>query len=324
MKSLQFSTFGNAADVIEVVDVAEPDAPQAGEVVAAVEYAPINPSELLMIRGFYGVKPPLPAPLGQEGVARVVALGKGVTNLGVGDRVSVPWGNPVWRKRLLLKAAGLERVPASADPQQLSMVRTNSPTAGILLQEFADLKRGDWIVQNAGNSGVGRNVIAFAREWGIKTVSLVRREELVADLQAAGGDVVLVDGPGIAKQVEQATGGAKIRLAFDGVAGEATASLAAILAPGGKLVFYAGMSGKPGAVHPGLVIFKNISLVGFWLGNPAWSSSPKVAEHVATAVRLIDEGKLKVPVAAVYPLTAAKEAIAHAQRGGKVLFKPTG
>jgi NADPH:quinone reductase-like Zn-dependent oxidoreductase len=73
-------------------------------------------------------------------------------------------------------------------------------------------------------------VIAFAREWGIKTVNLVRREELVQDLRAAGGDVVLVDGPGVAKQVEQATGGAKIRLAFDGVAGEATGSLTAILA----------------------------------------------------------------------------------------------
>ena len=68
MKFLQFSAFG------EVADIAEPN-PQAGEVVAAVEYAPINPSELLMIRGFYGVKPPLPDPLGQEGVAQVVALG---------------------------------------------------------------------------------------------------------------------------------------------------------------------------------------------------------------------------------------------------------
>jgi NADPH:quinone reductase-like Zn-dependent oxidoreductase len=323
MKSLQFSAFGNAAEVIEVADIAEPN-PQAGEVVAAVEYAPINPSELLMIRGFYGVKPPLPAPLGQEGVAQVVALGQGVTNLKVGDRVSVPWGNPVWRERVVLKAAVFQPVPASADPQQVSMVRTNSPTAGILLREFSDLGRGDWIVQNAGNSGVGRNVIAFAREWGIKTVNPVRREELVEDLRAAGGDVVLVDGPGVAKQVEQATEGARIRLAFDGVAGEATGGLTAILAPGGKLVFYAGMSGKPAAVSAGQVIFKNISLVGFWLGNPAWSSSPKVAEHVATAVRLIDEGKLKVPVAAVYPLTAAREAIAHAQRGGKVLFKPTG
>lgn len=80
-----------------------------------------------------------------------------------------------------------------------------------------------------------------------------------------------------------------------------------INAPGGKLVFYAGMSGKPGAVHPGQLIFKNISLVRFWLGNPAWSSLLKVAEHVATAVRLIDEGKLKVPVAAISPSSPPKK-----------------
>jgi NADPH:quinone reductase-like Zn-dependent oxidoreductase len=323
MKSLQFSAFGNAPDVIEVVDIAEPASPRAGEVVAAVEYAPINPAELLMIRGLYGVKPPLPAPLGSEGVARVIGLGQGVTNLQVGDRVIVPYGSPAWRERIVLKAAGLEPLPASADPQQLSMVRINAPTAGLLLQEFSDLKPADWIVQNAGNSGVGRNVIAFAREFGIKTVSLVRREEVVADLQAAGGDVVLVDAPGVAKTISQATGGAKISLAFDGVAGEATASLSASLALGGKLVFYAGMSGKPGIMNPIHVIFKKVSVAGFWLGHPEWSNSPKVAQHVATAVRLVDEGKLNVPVAAVYPLTAAKEAIAHAQRGGKILLKPT-
>lgn len=155
---------------------------------------------------------------------------------------------------------------------------------------------------------------------GIRTVNLVRREELVDELRAAGGDVVLVDGPGIARRVADAT----ISLAFDGVAGDATSSLASCLAPGGQLVFYAGMSGKPGTANPIHVIFGGVNLTGFWLGHPRWKDIPEVKAHRATGIRLIAEGKLRVAIAAVYPLSEARAAIEHAQRGGKVLFQPTG
>ncbi|HWU13103.1 MAG TPA: zinc-dependent alcohol dehydrogenase family protein [Caulobacter sp.] len=323
MKSLQFSAFGDAADVIELVDIDEPSPPGPGEVLGAIEYTPINPSELLMVGGHYGVRPPLPAPLGQEGVARILAVGEDVANVKIGDRVIVPLGLPVWRERLTFSAHGLDAMPVAADAQQLSMIHVNPATAGILLEAFVGLSPGDWVLQNAGNSGVGRNVIAFARELGVRTVSLVRRPDLVEGLKQAGGDVVLVDGPGIAKQIEQATSGAKIRLALDGVAGDATGSLSSSLAPGGKIVFYAGMSGKAGAANPIHFIFHNISLHGFWLGSPEWRDHPKVAVHKATAIRLITERKLKVPVTATYRLTDFRAAIKHAQQGGKILFQPT-
>lgn len=106
------------------------------------------------------------------------------------------------------------------------------------------------MIQNGGNSGVGRNLIAFARDRGLKTVSLVRREELVPELKAAGGDVVLVDGADAPKRIAEATRKAKIRLAVDGVAGESFSTLSAALAPGGKLVTYGGTSGKPAPAEP--------------------------------------------------------------------------
>jgi NADPH:quinone reductase-like Zn-dependent oxidoreductase len=72
------------------------------------------------------------------------------------------------------------------------------------------LKPGDWVLQNAGNFGVGRNLIALAKERGLRTVSLVRREELISELRAAGADLVEVDGPGAPKRIASATGSAKI------------------------------------------------------------------------------------------------------------------
>jgi NADPH:quinone reductase-like Zn-dependent oxidoreductase len=323
MRALQIAKFGNPPEVVELVDLPDPEAPGVGEVLVAVEYAPINTSVLLTISGRYGVRPPLPTGVGNEGVGRILAVGKEVDHLQIGDRVLIPTTTPSWRERLAVPAQDLFALPREADPQQLSMLRINPPTAALLLSEYVALAPGDWVLQNAGNSGVGRWVIAFARERGLKTVSLIRRQELVDDLIAAGGDVVLVDGANVAGRVADATGHATISLALDGVAGEAMRSLSGCLAPGGTLVVYAFMSGQPGQVNPSDIIFRSVTIRGFWLEAPAVRASPKVLDAIKIGARLIAEGKVHVPIAAVYPLSAAKEAMTHAQQGGKVLFAVT-
>lgn len=321
MKAIQLSSFGDPLDVVHVVDVDAPAAPGPLELLVKVDYAPINPSELLMVRGLYGFKPPLPWGLGQEGVGQVLAVGAGVADVAVGDRVVLPPDAGAWREQLLVAASDVVRVPTDVDPQQLSMARINPPTAALLLSEFVALQPGEWVIQNAGNSGVGRSVIAFAKARGLKTVSLVRRQELIEPLLAAGADAVLLEGSGIARRVAQATGGAPIRLALDGVAGESTAALTSCLAQDGVLVAYSGMSGLPGQMSPLHVIFRNIGIRGFWLGHAHWRHDPKVTAAVQLAAQLVAQGRLQVPVAAVYGLDQARDAIAHALRGGKVLFR---
>ena len=77
-------------------------------------------------------------------------------------------------------------------------------------------------------------MIAIARSFGLKTVNVVRREEPIVELKAIGGDVVLLDGPDLAKRVAAETGGAPIALAIDGVSDTATANLLACLAAQGR------------------------------------------------------------------------------------------
>src|SRR5262249_34211918 len=187
----------------------------------------------------------LPAVAGNEGVARILAAGKTVKGLKPGDRVLVPPTHGAWSERILLPAVGLFALPAGADPQQLAMLSINPPTAALMLSEYVDLKPGEWVIQNAGNSGVGRSVIAIAKSRGLRTVSLVRRAELVDELAATGADVVLLDGPDLAARVRAATKNASIKLALDGVAGESSASLAGCLVQGGTLVLYAVTSRQP-------------------------------------------------------------------------------
>jgi len=143
----------------------------AGQVLIGVEHAPINMNDLYLIQGVYPVRPSLPSVVGNEGVGRVLAIGRGVDHLKVGDRVLVPLYGFSWRERLVAPAAGLSALP-EADPRQLAMLGINPPTAALLLNESIDLRLGDWVAQNAANSGVGRSLIAIAKARGLKTIKL--------------------------------------------------------------------------------------------------------------------------------------------------------
>jgi D-arabinose 1-dehydrogenase-like Zn-dependent alcohol dehydrogenase len=215
MRAVQLTAFGNPVDGLEYVDIPEPDAPGPNQVLIGVEFSPIDPSDLLLAQGIYALRPALPTVIGNEGVGRVLALGQGVESVKVGDRVLAPLSSFAWRERMVISANGLFAFPPDADPQQLAMLAINPPTAALLLSEYVTLKPGEWVVQNAANSGVGRWVIAFAKTRGLKTVNIVRRPELVAELEAIGGDVVVLDSPGVSERIKAAVGQAELRLALE-------------------------------------------------------------------------------------------------------------
>nr|MDP9124743.1 zinc-binding dehydrogenase [Pseudomonadota bacterium] len=173
----------------------------------------------------------------------------------------------------------------------------------------------------AANSGVGRSVIALAREKGLRTVNVVRRPELVEQLRAAGADLVFVDGADVATRIRAAIGEQTVKLGLDGLSGPGTGTIADILSPGATLVTYGAMTYAPATVAPADLIYKGLTIRGFFLGHPEHAN--KFPALIAQAGSLIAAGRLVVPVAAVYPLTAVKQALAHAQRGGKVLLAPT-
>ncbi|MDB5527289.1 MAG: alcohol dehydrogenase [Devosia sp.] len=318
MRAIQLNSYGDPIENVDVVDIPEPAAPGPGEVLVGMEYAPVNPADLLLAMGYYTVKPALPSVIGNEGVGTVLALGVGVTTVKAGDRVVAPLSSFTWRERMLMPSAGLVVLPPQADPQQLAMLAINPVTAQLILAQFEGLRAGDWIVQNAANSGVGRSLIAFSGDRGLKTINIVRRAELIADLEAAGGDVVVVDGPDVAERIKAAIGSAEIKFGLDGVSGAAAATLASLLANGGTLVSYGAMSNSALSLNPADVVFKQLKVKGLFLGDPAHVAS--FLALIKEGARLIAAGKLNVPVAAIYPLSAIKQAIAHVQKGGKVLL----
>ncbi len=299
----------------------------AGQALIKVLAAPINPSDILTLTGGYGILPPLPAIGGNEGVGVIAELGPGVTAPAVGQRVLLPVGTGTWTTHMIAEAATLMPLPNDADPLQLAMMTVNPPTAYLMLQEFVDLQPGDWVIQNAANSGVGEYLIQLAKLRGLKTVNIVRRESAVDAVKALGADVVLVDGPALPKRVAEATNRAKIRLGIDAVGGKATDNLAGCLAEGGVLVNYGAMSGEPCMVSPASFVFRDVTVRGFWLS--LWFRKATQAQKMAVfgeVAKLVATGQLKSRVQATYDVSQIKEAVAAAaagERNGKILLVPT-
>src|SRR6202048_254366 len=321
MQAIQIEAFGNPAEVMKVVEIPDVGAPAAGEVVIALEASPINMSDLLMISGRYGYRPKLPSVMGTEGVGRVIAVGSGVKHLKAGDRTLVPYPAPAWAERIKADASRL-RPLQGGDVNQLAMLGINPPTAYLVLTGYVTLQPGGWVIQNSANSGVGRALIAIAKSLGLKTVNIVRRDELVTELKAIGGDVVLVDGPDLAKRVAAETGKAPIALAVDGVGDTSTANLLGCLAEKGVHVFYSTISGKPSVVPATQFIFRDISMRGFWLAN--WFNNAKpdqITEMYDRLAPLVASGAISTPVAGTYRFSEIAEAVAVAAKNrGKALL----
>ena len=324
MKVVQFSQFGVPHEVAGPVDAPEPAAPAKGEVAVELLCSPVNPADLLLLSGNYGHRPVLPARGGFEGVGRVTALGPGVEHLEVGDRVLLP-GN-AWCERSVIAAGGLFALPAAAASEQLAMLTVNPPTAWGLLHDHVKLEAGDWVIQNAANSGVGACMLALTRRLGLRIVSVVRRDDAVAELRQQGSDVVLVDGPDLPERARAAIAGGRLRLGIDAIGGEATARIAACLDDGGVAVNYGLLSGQNAQISGRELVFRGVRLEGFWLAQWFRRHSPaEIARIYGELAGLLTEGTISVQIAATYPLSRVREALAHAARdarGGKILLVP--
>jgi mitochondrial enoyl-[acyl-carrier protein] reductase / trans-2-enoyl-CoA reductase len=319
-----YEKHGNPADVLNVETRPWP-MPAADEAVVKMYAAPINPADLNQIEGKYPVRPELPATPGFEGAGVVVELGAGVNGLTSGALVILPHNVGTWRDAVAVKAEDLVGVPEGIEPVQAAMLKINPLTAWRLLHDYVDLQKGDWLIQNAANSAAGRDVIQIAHELGYKTVNIVRRAELVDELRAEGGDVVLVDGDNLREEVKSATGGATIRLGLNSVGGDSALRLANCLAPGGTLVSFGAMSLQPLKIPTGLLIFKDLRFRGIWINK--WYDNATPSERMETFRSLFDmvqRGRLKTKVEKAYPLSEVKAAVAHAaqsKRSGKIILE---
>ena len=326
MRQLQLMAHGEPSDVIKLKTVAEPVLGQE-EVLVSMEAAPLNPSDFLLVRGMYGVRPALPSPVGAEGVGRVTKTGSKVDGSLSGKRVMIvpSYEQGTWAEQVVVPVRNIVPLSGDADPLQLSMLGINPVTAYLLLSRYVSLMPGDWIGQTAANSAMGQYIIKFAKLAGVKTLNVVRRGEAADQVRQFGGDRVVLQGDNLQKDIEEALGGKKLSLVLDTVGGTPVGDLAKSLKTGGSVVVYGMQSGQFPAVSPKEFIYRGLSLHGFWLIN--WvRNAPRteIQEVYQKLGGLVADGSLSATVDHVYPIDLFKEAFEQSlkpNRSGKILFK---
>src|SRR5260221_6684285 len=216
MRQLQLLAHGEPSDVVELNTVAESALGQE-DVLISMEAAPLNPSDFVLVRGMYGIRPAFPSPIGAEGVGRVTQTGSKVDSALQGKRVLIlpTYEQGTWADQVLVPVRNIVPMSDEADPLQLSMIGINPATAYLLLSRYGCLMPGDWIGQTAANSAMAQYIIALAKLAGVKTLNVVRRNEAAEQVRQWGGDRVVLQGDKLHKDIEGHLVGWKLNVSLN-------------------------------------------------------------------------------------------------------------
>jgi len=327
MKAIVFDRCGDPAEVLQVRDVPVPE-PGPRQVRVRMLASPVNPSDLLFVRGEYGRHPHLPATPGFEGVGIVEANGGGLLGWRVmGRRVAVLYGGTGnWQEQVVIPARQAVPVPREVPDEQAAAFFVNPASALVMTRYVLQIPRGAWLLQTAAGSALGRMVIRLGRHYDFRTINVVRRREQAEELLRAGADAVIASNEeSIVERVRMLTNNAGVPFALDAVGGTTGSAVVQTLAPNGRMLVYGTLSMEPMTVDPRLMIVGQKRIEGFWLSE--WAK----AQGVLTMLRLFRRigklmraGILTSEIGATYPLDDIKTAVQQAAvpgRQGKVLLR---
>ncbi|KAI0467473.1 hypothetical protein F4859DRAFT_245753 [Xylaria cf. heliscus] len=320
-KALVFSQYGEPKEALKLhTHSISPSLPPSSLLLRTLA-SPINPADVNTIQGTYGAKPtftsligtPQPAALpGNEGVFEIASSPPPSTGLAKGDWViPAKTGFGTWRTHAVAPADAVIKIEKEGlTPVQVGTASVNPCSAYRMLRDYATppLREGDWFVQNGANSGVGRAAIQLGRIWGYRSINIIRaREDAAAtqalrdELTALGADHVVTEEEfqargfrdAVAEWTRSTGSGSGVRLGLNCVGGASAQTMAKMLGNSGTLVTYGGMARQPVALPTGLLIFKDLRFVGFWLSRWADADTAAKARTVREILDLVRQGKVR-------------------------------
>ena len=323
MKSIIFEKTGKPTDILKSTEIPIPE-PGPNEVRVKVIASPINPSDIMFVQNLYGIRPQLPSGAGFEGVGIVDALGENA-QMRIGMRVSFT-SIGTWSEYTIAHHRSLIPVPDAMSDEVAAQLFVNPFTAYAMVQD-AKIAEGGWLMLTAAGSAFGKMVIQLCKMRGINTIGTVRRNDLNEELKALGlTEVVNVETENLPARVKQITGGSGVACVLDAVGGHTAAEALKCLGKGGTMLIYGVLSLQDPEINAGLLIFRELTIRGFWLTDWMRRVDSHTRQEVAqNVISLLASGKIQLPVEASYSLDQITEAVEHADRHGrwgKILVKP--
>lgn len=307
-KAIVYASHGTPQDVIKVHTFTIPDAENDSVVLKSLGF-PINPSDINQLEGVYPSKPEKTmqygteepsAIAGNEGLFEIVQVGPDVKGLSVGDHVVPLFSNAgTWTSHNVLQEKDLVKLPKSLSVVAGATISVNPATAYQLVCNYG-LKKGDWLIQNAGTSGVSQMVAQIGKAKGINVLSVIRDrpnfEEVRAKLEAQGAARVISESENADKafgaEIKKLTGG-NIKIALNSVGGSSSSNIARKLAPDSTMFTYGGMSKKPVSLPTSLFIFKNLTCRGYWVTENTKRDPQSKIDTTNELVKLYESGELE-------------------------------
>ncbi|MBP0590832.1 zinc-dependent alcohol dehydrogenase family protein [Paraburkholderia sp. LEh10] len=332
MRALVAHAVGEPTEVLGLETRQIPQ-PASGQVRIRVQAVPVHASDLHILRGRYGFAPAFPTVLGLESVGIVDAPGEGVESLTVGQRVITLGVTGTWQEYIVADAARVVAVPDAMSLSTAAQLIANPLTALLLVKHELDVQSGEWLLQTAAGSTVGKLVIQLGKHFGFKTLNVVRRRAAVEEILALGGTAVIcTEDEDIRERVAQIVGEEGVTKAIDCVSGQVGADVSRSLAPGGEMLVYGALSTHRQTnadkltlpLFPRSMIYETKTVRGFWLYR--WfttTPAEKISALLKQTIELVANDTMSVPEGQPFRVEDFAEAVRLAEapaHGGKPLL----
>ncbi|MDQ0250333.1 NADPH2:quinone reductase [Sphingomonas kyeonggiensis] len=310
-------------EVIDILELPEP-VPSPGEVLVEIAAAGVNFMDIGVRNGMAWHELPLPRALGVEGAGRVLALGEGVTDLAVGQRVAWVYAPGSYAERLAIPAAALVPIPDDIDDRTAASLMMQGLTASHFATDFYPVQPGDVALVHAAAGGVGQLLTQIVKLRGGTVIGRVSSEAKVAAARAAGADHVIVDAEGdFAAEVLRLTGGEGVHVVYDGSGPATFEDSLASLRRSGTFCWFGPVLGGPGRID--IMSLPRSIKIGYATFFDHIHTAALLRARTARLFDWVRQGKLRIAPATDYALADAVQAHAAMESRsstGKLLLIP--
>lgn len=308
MRQIEVAELSDDLSSVKLVEVPTPTS-AAGEALVRMKAVSINYPDVLMVKGGYQFKPPLPFSPGMEGAGIVEAVGDGVAGLGIGDEVMVGGRAGLLADYVTCPAEALRPKPKALTFAEAAGLTTIYLTAYVALVRRGHLQKGETLLVHGAAGGVGIAAVELGKHLGATVIATASTEEKRALAKSKGADHVLDPAVGFRERVKELTDGRGADVIYDPVGGAIFDESVRCIAWEGRLLVIGFAGGTIPTISVNMPLIKGFSVIGVRAGEYGRRDPKKGAENIAAVMKLAEEGAIKPPIGASFPLERARDAL---------------